>query len=221
MLFAVARIYPAPDLGIDRQTVRFGLLLMLNNLSRSLNGNIDRIVLSAVLAPVPLGIYASSTRLQLLGGIMNQAATRIFYPRFFRAAVGGAAPLKALTRAVAGRMALVGLLSFALIATAAQALPLVLGPAYADLRGIAAGLAVSSPFIALQYPPADALTASGRQALRTAIYLTAAAASAGLLALGALLAGILGAVLAFVLVQAALAGALWLAFLRPPRKAAE
>jgi O-antigen/teichoic acid export membrane protein len=221
LLFAVARIYPAAILGIDRQIVRFGLLLMLNNLSRSLNGNIDRIILSSILAPVPLGIYASSTRLQLLGGIMNQAATRIFYPRFFRAAAGGAAPLRELTRAVAGRMALVGLLSLALIAAAAQALPLILGPAYSALPRIATGLAVASPFIALQYPPADALTASGRQALRTAIYLAAAAASAGLLAFGALLAGVWGAVVAFVLVQVALAAALWLVFLRPPRAPSE
>ena len=193
---------------------------MLNNLSRSLNGNIDRVILSAILAAVPLGIYASSTRLLLLGGIMNQAATRIFYPRFFRAAAGGSAPLRALTRDVAGKMALIGLLSLALIATAAQALSLILGPAYSDLPRIAAGLAAASPFMALQYPPADALTATGRQALRTAIYLASAAGSAGLLAVGALVAGVWGAVLAFVLVQAGLAGALWLAFLYPPREPA-
>jgi O-antigen/teichoic acid export membrane protein len=219
LLLAVGRLYPAARLGVGREGVRFGLLLMLSNLARSLGGNIDRIVLSVVLSPVALGLYASSTRLQLLGGVMNQAATRIFYPRFFRAAAAGAAPLAALTRAVAGRMALVGLLSFALIAGAAQLLPVVLGPAFSDLPRIAAGLAAAGPFIALQYPPADALTASGRQGLRTAIVLTAAAASAGLLALGALLAGIGGAVVAFVLAQAALAGALWLAFLRLSRKA--
>ena len=89
-------------------------------------------------------------------------------------------------------MALVGLLALALTAAAAQALPLVLGPAYAGLAPLATGLALACPFVALQYPPADALTAAGRQGLRTLLY----------------------ALAGFVAAQALLAGALWVAFAR-------
>jgi O-antigen/teichoic acid export membrane protein len=219
LLVAVGRIYRGPVYGIETRAVRFGLLLMLNQLARSLNGNLDRIVLSAVLAPLPLGLYASAARLQLLPGILNQAATRIYYPRFFRAAEAGAGPLRALARHAAGRMALVGLLSLGLVALAGPLLALVLGPAYRGLAGVATGLAAAAPFTALQYPAADALTAGGRQGLRTVIYLAAAAASAGLLAAGAALAGLPGAVAAFVAVQAGLAGALWLAHLLSARPA--
>jgi O-antigen/teichoic acid export membrane protein len=111
-------------------------------------------------------------------------------------------------------MALVGLLALALTAAAAQALPLLLGPAYAGLTGLATGLALACPLVALQYPAADALTAAGRQGLRTLLYGLGALASAALLAGGALAAGPAGAVAGFVAAQGTLAAALWLAFAR-------
>jgi O-antigen/teichoic acid export membrane protein len=146
--------------------------------------------------------------------MLNQAATRIYYPRFFRAAAAGQDALTALVRQAAARMALVGLLALALTALASILLPLLLGSDYAGVAGIAAGLAFAAPLTALQYPAADALTAAGRQGLRTALYLAAAAASAVLLAAGAAAAGAAGGVAAFVIVQAALAVALWRAHLR-------
>ena len=73
-------------LRLDRGTLGFGLLLMLNGVARSLAANLDRIVLAALLPPAALGLYAAGSRLQLVGAIANQAATRILYPRFFRAA---------------------------------------------------------------------------------------------------------------------------------------
>ena len=66
-------------------------------------------------------------------------------------------------------MALVGLLAGAGIAALAPLLPLLLGPDFAGVRRIAAGLGLACPFVALQYPPGDALTARGRQPLRTGV----------------------------------------------------
>ena len=174
-----------------------------------------RLATVAARAAVALGLYASATRLQLVGAILVQAATRLAYPRFFRAADRGA--LGFFTRAVAFPMALVGLLALAVTALAAQLLPLVLGPAYAGLTPLATGLALACPFVALQYPAADALTAAGRQGLRTLLTVLAAVASAALLAGGAALAGAAGAAAGFVVGQAALAAALWLAFARTCR----
>lgn len=212
LLAVVSRRHGRPQGGPDRGVLGFGLLMMLNQLARAVNGNVDRVVLATVLAPAALGVYASASRLQLVGAILNQAATRLTYPRFFRAADAGG--LAGLTRRAAGLMALVGLLALALTAAAAQALPLVLGPAYAGLAPLATGLALACPFVALQYPPADALTAAGRQGLRTLLYALAALASAGLLVAGASAAGAAGAVAGFVAAQALLAGALWVAFAR-------
>ena len=62
--------------------------------------------------------------------------------------------------------------------------------------------------MALQYPPGDALTARGRQALSTAITFGGGLAAAALLLIvGARLGGLGGAVAGFVAGQAALAGA--------------
>ena len=109
----------------------------------------------------------------------------------------------AITTFVAGNAAGI------IIAIIGQALPFVLGAGYADSASIAAALALASPFISLQTPPADALTASDKQFVRTIIYFAVALASAGLLTLGAILAGVWGAVAAVILSQALLAAVLW------------
>ena len=188
---------------------------MLNQLARSLNGNVDRVVLAGVLAPAALGLYASAARLQLVGAILIQAATRLTYPRFFRAADAGA--LAASTRAAALPMALVGLLALALTALAAPLLPLVLGPAYAGLAPLAAGLALACAVRRAPVPAGDALTAAGRQGLRTLLYVLAAVASAALLAAGAALAGAGRRRRRLRRRPGALAAALWLAFARTCR----
>ena len=203
---------PAP-LRPDRGAVGFGLLLMLTGLARSLAANLDRIVLAALLAPAALGVYAAAGRLLLVGAIANQAASRILHPRIFRAAAAGTAALAALTRAAALRMAAAGLLAAAAIAGLAPLLPALLGPEFAGAAGAAAGLGLACPFVALQYPPGDALTARGRQGLRAAVTFAGVLLAALLLAAGASVAGLGGAVAGFVAGQAALAALLWLALL--------
>jgi len=206
-----------PRLGIDRPALGFGLLLMLNGLARSLAVNLDRIVLAALLPPAALGLYAAGSRLQLVGAVANQAATRILYPRFFRAADAGPAALAALTRSAALAMALVGLLASVGIAALAPLLPFLLGRDFTGTAGVAAVLGLACPFVALQYPPADALTARGRQPLRTVVTFAGVTVAALLLAAGASVAGLAGAVAGFVAGQAALAALLWLALARSGR----
>jgi O-antigen/teichoic acid export membrane protein len=213
LLVAVRWLYAAPILGLEREALVFGGLLMLNNLARTLSGAADRIVLAVLLPPVQLGMYASGSRPLLLGGMLNQAVTRLYYPRFFVAAASGSRSLQGLTCRVGAVLALVGCLAFLLVSGLAQLLPMLLGPAFSEAATVGTLLATACPFIALQYPPADALTGSGRQGLRTTIYLVATTAGTGLLALLTVRAGLGGAVLAFVVTQAALSGALWTAFL--------
>lgn len=209
----VTRSYGLPLWGIDRAALRFGVVAMLGQLGRALGGTLDRIVLGSVLGPAGVGPYAAGARLQLLGGLMNQAASRITYPRYFRAAAVGPAALDRLTRAAALRMAAIGLAAGALIAALGQAMPLVLGAGFQAAAPVAAGLAFAAPFTALQYPPADALTACDRQGVRTAVMLAGAILLGALLAVGARVAGLAGAVAAVVAGQALLAAGLWAALL--------
>jgi O-antigen/teichoic acid export membrane protein len=214
LLLTVRRLYGPPVLRPDTGSIVFGLLLMVNNLARTIGSTLDRIVLSAILPPLQLGLYASASRPLLLGGILIQAVTRIYHPRFFVAATAGQDALRSVTRRMAAALALIGVLAALMIACLAQLLPLLLGSAYSEAAGLGGLLAAAVPFIALQYPPADALTAIGRQGLRTGIYLVATLAGVLLLSLLAVVAGVWGAVLAFVLTQAALAAALWAVVLR-------
>ena len=132
-----------------------------------------------------LGIYASSTRLQLLGGIMNQAATgsstdgSSALPRRRRTPEGDRlAPFRARWRSV-------GLLSLALIAAAAEALPRSSVPAHPIFRLSLFGLAVADPLDrvcrSLRSTP---LPLSAREASGTAMTPPRPLRSAGLLALG-------------------------------------
>lgn len=204
--------YAPPRPRLDPGEVSFGLLLMLNQLSRSLNGNLDRIVLALFLTPAALGVYASGTRLLMVNGILNQAATRLFYARFFRAGASGRSDLRHFTLRTGRKMALVGICGGVLILGLAQLLPFVLGSDYDDSVWIASVLAFASPLISIQYPPADALTASNRQLVRTLVYFAVAIASGGLLAVGAMLGGVWGAIIGFLLSQAVLAAVLWVIF---------
>jgi O-antigen/teichoic acid export membrane protein len=111
-------------------------------------------------------------------------------------------------------MAMVGVLAGAGVAAAAPLLPLLLGAGFAGVAPIAAGLGLACPFVALQYPPGDALTARGRQPLRTGVTFAGVGLAALLLAGGAAAGGLGGAVAGFVAGQAALAALLWLALLR-------
>ena len=129
---------------------------MLNHLARSLGANLDRIALSAFLAPVPLGLYAARTRLQLLAGILNQAATRFYYPLWpFGRRRADAGPLMALYPEVRRQgWRSWALASLALIAAAGPLLPFVLGPAYPDLRRASPlALPLAAPFIGAAISP--------------------------------------------------------------------
>jgi O-antigen/teichoic acid export membrane protein len=161
------------------------------------------------MSPAALGLYAAASRVQLLGAVIIQAATRIVHPRFFAAAAAGEAELGALTRRAAAQMAFVGGAGMMLVALAAQILPLVLGESFAGAGALGTLLSAAVPCLALQYPAADALTARNRQGLRTVLHLVAAAACVGLVALGAVLAGIPGAAHGYVAGQALLAAMLW------------
>ena len=115
-------------------------------------------------------------------------------------------------------MAAVGLLASAAIAALAPLLPLLLGPDFAGTAGIAAALGLACPFVALQYPPADALTARGRQPLRTAVTLAGVLVAALLLAAGARSpAGSPARSRASSPARPRLAALLWLALPRPAR----
>ena len=87
--------------------------------------------------------------------------------------------------------------------------PALLGKDFAQSTHTTMVLALALPFIALQYPPADALTGAGRQGLRAALSAAAALGFGLLLLAGAHWNGVNGVTWAFVGGHALLAAVLW------------
>lgn len=210
---AAIKLYGQPKWGVLREEVTFGLMYMATHLSRALPANLDRIMLAPVLATGVLGVYAAATRLLIIGTVLLQAALRIYHPRFFVAAAAGREELRAHMISTAMKLGLVGVLAAVAIFFAGILLPVILGQAYSDVTRLSPVIALAMPFIALQYPAGDALTAMGRQMVRMIVSISGAVLfSIGLL-VGALVAGVTGAATMFVVGHAAVALALWIAAL--------
>ena len=214
LIWLAMRLYGAPRWGVLREELGFGAMFMVTHLARALQGNLDRVLLAPVLAASLMGVYAAATRLLIIGTVLLQAALRIYYPRFFVAAEEGAGALKAHTIKTAKVLAGVGVLAAAGIAVAGQLLPLLLGEAYGEVARLTPVIALAMPFMALQYPAGDALTAAGEQRLRMLVGLIGAVVfSLGLLG-GAMAGGLMGAAVMYAVGHALLAAAYWATALR-------
>lgn len=189
-----------------------GMGFAANQTARALQGNMDRMILSRYAEASALGAYGAATRFIQLGLFPIQVVTRMLYPRFFQHGVEGAAAVWRFTwRTATPALLAVGMLSGAGVALAGQLAPWVLGESFRAVVGTVALLACALPFIALQYPPADALTATGRQWVRTLVATSSALGFGFVLVIGAHWGGAPGVAQAYVLGHALLAGALWAA----------
>ncbi len=202
-----------------------GMTFAANQTARALQGNMDRMILSRYADASALGAYGAATRFIQLGLFPIQVVTRMLYPRFFQKGAEGADAVwrftwKTATPALLG----VGVMAGVAVALAGQLAPWVLGESFRSAVDTTSRLAWALPFIALQYPPADALTATGRQWARTLISTSSALGFGFVLVLGAHWGGADGVAHTFVLGHALLALALWAALrwvppARPPASA--
>lgn len=109
----------------------------------------------------------------------------------------------------------IGVASGAAVAAAGWLAAPMLGPDFAASGPLAAIIALAFPFIALQYPAADALTGLGLQPLRATLALVSTAAFVALLGAAAIGWGADGVAWGFVAGHVAIAALLWtMAWLR-------
>jgi O-antigen/teichoic acid export membrane protein len=174
-----------------------------------LQNNLDRMVLTRFGTAAEVGLYGAATRLLQLGTFPLQVATRITYPKFFHPDNEGLDRGTALARRIALPMLGLGIGGALFVMAAALAIPWILGLQYADSVPLVMILAWSLPFIALQTPPADALVAARLHAVRAAVQWGSALASALLLGAGAVLGGMTGLAIAYVVSHAAMAAVMW------------
>lgn len=189
-----------------------GLTFSANQTARALQSNMDRMILSRYADASAVGVYGAATRFVQLGLFPIQVVTRMLYPRFFQKGVEGPEAVWRFTCTTATPALLaVGVMAGGAVALAGQLAPWVLGESFRSAVGTTVHLALALPFIALQYPPADALTATGRQGVRTVIATSSALGFGFVLVLGARWGGADGVAHAFVLGHALLAATLWMA----------
>jgi O-antigen/teichoic acid export membrane protein len=188
---------------------RTGLLFNVAQTARAVQSNIDRAFLAAFsLGPI-VGAYAAASRVLQIGLFPIQIVNRIIYPRFFASGAQGIVAGRKFAIKCAPMLAAIGVLSGCAVAFMGYVIPNLLGHDFLAARPFAIALSTAVPLMALQYPAADALTGSGRQALRTLIYVITAGTFGILLVVGAMVAGPAGLTAAFVGGQGAIAALLW------------
>jgi O-antigen/teichoic acid export membrane protein len=190
-----------------------GITFAMNQTARALQGNMDRMILSRYADASAVGAYGAATRFVQLGMFPIQVVTRMLYPRFFQEGAKGADRVAQFTwRTATPALLGVGVMAGVAVAMAGHLAPWVLGESFRSAVETTARLALALPFIALQYPPADALTATNRQWARTLISTSSAVGFGFVLVLGAHVGAANGVANAFVLGHALLALALWVAW---------
>jgi len=207
----LVRRYGAPTWRlVSRHELGMGLLFNVAQTARAAQSNIDRAFLAAFsLGPV-VGSYAAASRVTQLGLFPIQIVNRIIYPKFFANGAEGIASGRRFAVKCAPMLFGIGVLSGGAVAIVGCLIPSLLGHGFLEARTFAFALSTAIPFMALQYPAADALTGSGKQAMRTLIYVITAGAFGIFLVIGAEIAGPTGLAAAFIGGQAAIAALLWI-----------
>ncbi|MYN29068.1 lipopolysaccharide biosynthesis protein [Duganella levis] len=204
-----ARLYGRPVWQLLQHEMGGGLSFCITQTARSAQSNLDRMVLSRYADDATLGLYGAASRFMQLGMFPLQVVTRIIYPNYFVHGKEGIAASRRYAIRMTPLLFGVGVLSGGAVALAALLAPYALGKGYEGSTAVTLGLACALPFMALQYPAADALTGAGRQSLRALIYSLSAVGFGFVLLGGAYLGGIRGVVLAFLLGHLLLALIFW------------
>jgi O-antigen/teichoic acid export membrane protein len=215
LIWLARRMYGHPVWGWRWGELGRGMTFAMYQTSRSMQSNMDRMILSRYADAAALGVYGAATRVVQLGLFPVHVVTRMLYPQFFVHGEAGVAAVRRFAWTTAApALAAVGVFSGISVAVAGLLAPIVLGAEYAKAVETTRQLAWALPFIALQFPAADALTASGRQWIRTAMATISTLCFGFLLVVGAHVGGSRGVTGAFVLGHLMFAAALWIAVWR-------
>jgi O-antigen/teichoic acid export membrane protein len=191
--------------------LKAGAAFLVNQASRASQGNFDRIILSRFADVESVGIYGAASRVLTLGLFPIQVVTRIIYPNYFVHGIEGMRATRRYALKMTPILVAVGAVASVAVAIAGHLAPFVLGRDFEGMAKVAAWLGLALPLIALQYPPADALTGAGRQDVRATISVCATIGFGFIMALGTHLGGVNGLVAAFLVSHALLAAAMWVA----------
>jgi O-antigen/teichoic acid export membrane protein len=192
-----------------------GASLALVQLVRGMQQNLDRLILSGVLAAGPLATYAVGMRVVQAGYLPLQAALRIVYPGYFSAAAttGSRGSVSYGLRQLPWLL-LVSVATGVALCLSTPLIPVLFGEAFSGSKEVVLAAGWIWVLLAANYVGGDILVGSDRHHLRTAAALTGAVVQACLLFMFASQNGARGAI--WALYAAALAstiitwGMVWL-----------
>ncbi|WP_217897415.1 oligosaccharide flippase family protein [Geodermatophilus saharensis] len=215
----IAAVPGAVRLGFDRvharALLRFGLPLAGASAVVFAVGNVDRLVVGAVLGPVPLGVYVLAANLSLWPVSVFSQPVRAVAPALFARLQHDPVAMRSTFTAWAALLAAVALPACALLAGAAGSLvPLVYGSAWSAAAGVLPWLAVAAALRILFELAYDLLVVLART--RTALVAQVAwlVAAVPATVVGAHLAGLSGTAAAQVAVTGLVVLPVYLAGLR-------
>lgn len=197
----------APFRGHWREAMLFSVGIGAQNA----HNDVDKAMLGRLDGPAGVGVYGAAYRVIDTAWLPVRALLGAAWPRFFRYAREGDAPLITFVRAIAGPALLYSLTAVVGLVLLAGVLVPLFGEAYAESVPLLRLLAVVVLLRCLYYLPADVLTGMGRQGLRTAIQLVVLATNVGLNLWLIPRFGIWGAAWSTLACETALAAALWAA----------
>lgn len=202
-MIATCRVLGRPTPAWHRDDLLFGAQVSATQLAAMFQFTADRYVMSLLAAPAVVGAYAVAARSAQFAFLPVQAILRNLYARFFAV---GASGIDSAVQFARGRLPTVlgvGAVVGVGLYFAADLLPVILGPAFAETAGVARSLCVLPLLRGLQSLNGDALSGAGYQAQRTWIGVGASLLFLPLLAVLVTAYGVWGAVAALYAHQVA------------------
>lgn len=164
-----ARTWGAPEVSWTgaRERITSGIHFAFANSAASAN-ELDKTILLRLSTAQVTGIYTAGYRIALLATLPVGAFMAAVYPRYFAAQQNDRAAPMRLARRTAARAFALGLPIVAIVWIAAALVPRIVGGEFSQSVAAVRALSFILLIQALFVPVADALTASGHQAVRTA-----------------------------------------------------
>ena len=170
LMFAVVCL-GNPTISFLPDNLRFGALITVTHLARSVQFNADRIALSIVAAPPLVAVYSAATRGIQFALIPIVAILRNQFAAYFAAGTSGLCTTWKLGLSNLPKVIIIGVFTGGALIAGADVFAKILGPGFSGMVSILRWLSAVAILQGIQYLVADVLTGAEYQFWRTTISL--------------------------------------------------
>jgi O-antigen/teichoic acid export membrane protein len=197
---------PRPGITLARNRLLDGASFAIGLAAKGASADLDKAMLARLDTLSATGVYSAAHRVVSVAGLPLMALAAVLYPRFFTEGRKGYSRARLLAWRITPITFCYGLVAASVVWIAAPVIGSLLGEEFAEAVSVLRLLCAVLVVQALQTPFADALSGSGRQAVRSFGQVAAMVFGVALNLWLIPLYGILGAIVATVVTQTALLG---------------